>query len=65
MKSNRQHTPERQVPLSEPLLTQIKKEKEALVSMLLANASISELAEQYKRIDELHARISSGERGQE
>lgn len=41
----------------DPLMSQIKQEKEALVTMFLANASITELAAQYKLIDELNAKI--------
>jgi|GEM_PF-5959646 len=41
------------------LLSQIEGEKEALVSMFLANASITELAAQYKLIDDLNFKITS------
>ena len=56
MKSNAKNIVETDVSQT-GLLTQIKKEKEALVSMFLANASITELAAQYKLIDELNARM--------
>ena len=36
----------------------IKKEKEALLSMFLANATIEELSAQYRLIDELNKIIS-------
>ena len=39
------------------LITLVKKEKESLLSMFLSNATISELADQYKRIDELNEKI--------
>ncbi len=39
----------------------ICKEKELLVSMFLTNASIAELAEQYKRIDELNLMRTSND----
>jgi hypothetical protein len=42
------------------LVAQIKQEKEALVSMFLANASITELAAQYKLIDDLNSKINQG-----
>jgi hypothetical protein len=63
MKSNRLHTDPERVKDPDVLLNQIKKEKEALVTMFLLNASISELADQYKRIDELHARINENNLG--
>jgi hypothetical protein len=39
---------------------EINLEKEMLVSMFLANASQSQLASQYKRIDELNEKIMKG-----
>ncbi len=59
MKSSRQNIISGDVASIEPLTSQIKKEKEALVSMFLANATITELAAQYKLIDELIAKINS------
>lgn len=41
----------------DPLFMQLKHEKEALVTMFLANASITELAAQYKLIDELNSKV--------
>jgi hypothetical protein len=59
VKSNRQNISADSVKDADNLTSQIKKEKEALVSMFLANASITELAAQYKLIDELNSRITS------
>jgi hypothetical protein len=58
MKSNRdQQISPRDTQDIDALRTTIKKEKEALLSMFLANASISELSHQYKVIDELNERV--------
>ncbi len=62
MKSSRPHTTSGDIAGIEPLTSLIKKEKEALVSMFLANASITELAAQYRLIDELNARINDERR---
>jgi hypothetical protein len=59
VKSNGQNTTVNDVVNIDPLLSQVKREKEALVSMFLANASITELAAQYKLIDDLNLRITS------
>jgi hypothetical protein len=45
----------------EDLRRTLKKEKEALVSMFLANAPLVELSNQFKLIDELHGQLSSGQ----
>ena len=62
MKPDRQNIIRGDIASIEPLTSQIKKEKEALVSMFLANATITELAAQYKLIDELNARINEESR---
>ncbi|MBA2250691.1 MAG: hypothetical protein H0W12_10940 [Chitinophagaceae bacterium] len=59
MKSNRQNINASDITDIDPLISQIKKEKEALVSMFLANATITELAAQYKLIDELNEKIKN------
>ncbi len=59
VKSNRQNINASDITDIDPLISQIKKEKEALVSMFLANATITELAAQYKLIDELNEKIKN------
>lgn len=65
MKSNAQHkeTLRNEVDNANALTDQLKTEKDALVSMFLANATISELAAQYKLIDELNAQINKSKQG--
>lgn len=43
---------------AEQLRAQIKYEKEALVSMFLANAPSDEMTEQFERIDQLNRQIT-------
>lgn len=65
VKSNAQHkeTLRNEVDNANALTDQLKTEKDALVSMFLANATISELAAQYKLIDELNAQINKSKQG--
>lgn len=59
VKSNGRHTNESERNIADPLSARLRQEKEALVSMFLANATISQLAAQYKVIDELTGRMKS------
>lgn len=57
MKSSNVHINPAPIQDLDGLRSAMKKEKEALVSMFLANASLLQLSDQYKKIDELQARI--------
>jgi hypothetical protein len=59
MKSNTNHTTTKPTPVQdiEALRTSLNREKEALVSMFLANAPLTQLNAQYQLIDELNEKI--------
>jgi hypothetical protein len=59
VKSYNEHTGPVQEEDLEFLRNSIKKEKEQLVAMFLANASNMELSEQFKLIDELNNKITN------
>jgi hypothetical protein len=59
MKSNTDDIVTTRVQSTEDLRRTLKKEKETLVSMFLANATLAELSNQFKRIDEIYAKFSS------
>jgi hypothetical protein len=58
MKSNTNHIVTTRVQNMEDVRSILKKEKETLVSMFLANATLVELSAQFKLIDELHGQLS-------
>jgi hypothetical protein len=58
MKSNTNDIATAPVQNIDDLRRNLKKEKETLVSMFLANTSLSELSEQFKIIDRLHSAMS-------
>ena len=59
MKSNTRHTSSRPNPAQDvnTLRMSLNREKEALVSMFLANAPLTQLNAQYQLIDELNEKI--------
>jgi hypothetical protein len=58
MKSNTDDTVASRGHSTEDIRRTLKREKETLVSMFLANATLVELSAQFKLIDELHNSIS-------
>jgi hypothetical protein len=64
MKSNRNSTTTEPTPAQdiELLRTSLHREKEALVSMFLANAPLTQLNAQYQLIDELNEQIHKSDR---
>jgi len=64
MKSNIQHIPATPPPIQDIdiLRSSLNKEKEALVSMFLANAPLTQLNAQYQLIDELNEKIHKSNR---
>lgn len=58
MKSNTTDIAATRVRNIDDLRRNLKKEKEKLVSIFLANATLAELSAQFKRIDELHSAMS-------
>ncbi len=64
MKSNSQHTTNTPLPVQDIdiLRSSLNREKEALVSMFLANAPLTQLNAQYQLIDELNEKIDKSSR---
>jgi hypothetical protein len=66
MKSNSRHIPTpqpRPVQDIDALRDSLNREKEALVSMFLANAPLTQLNAQYQLIDELNEKVRNSGRG--
>ena len=64
MKSNTLHTGTNVLPAldTESLRLSLNREKEALVSMFLANAPLTQLNAQYQLIDELNEKLHNNSR---
>ena len=64
MKSNTIHTATKVLPSpdAESLRMSLNREKEALVSMFLANAPLTQLNAQYQLIDELNEKLHNNTR---
>jgi len=64
MKSNIQHIPAMPSPIQDIdiLRSSLNKEKEALVSMFLSNAPLTQLNAQYQLIDDLNEKIRKSNR---
>jgi len=64
MKSNIQHIPATPSPIQDIdiLRSSLNKEKEALVSMFLSNAPLTQLNAQYQLIDDLNEKIRKSNR---